>query len=95
MPELLEQLGEMGLVGLVKIDGERERKPWTVVISGERLAGAAIRVDGHSLEYCLRHVVAALHVPGLDWRGSRKPRPRDQADPPASVPPCVGCGQRR
>ncbi|MCG5465555.1 hypothetical protein MED01_003839 [Micromonospora sp. MED01] len=61
MPELLEHLGEMGLVGLVKIDGERERKPWTVVISGQRLDGAVIRVDGHSLEYCLRHAVASLH----------------------------------
>ncbi|RKN34774.1 hypothetical protein D7044_08200 [Micromonospora musae] len=61
VPELLEHLGEMGLVGLVKIDGERERKPWTVVISGQRLDGAAIRVDGHSLDYCLRHAVAALH----------------------------------
>ncbi|WP_233219695.1 hypothetical protein [Micromonospora sp. RP3T] len=58
MPELLEHLGEMGLV---KIDGERERKPWTVVISGQRLDGAAIRVDGHSLDYCLKHAVAALH----------------------------------
>lgn len=60
VPELLEHLGEMGLVGLVKIDGERERKPWTVVISGQRLGGASIRVDGSSLEYCLRRVVAAL-----------------------------------
>ncbi|ABP55786.1 hypothetical protein [Salinispora tropica] len=61
VPELLEHLGEMGLVGLVKIDGEREREPWTVVISGQRLDGVSIRVDGHSLEYCLRHVVTALH----------------------------------
>ncbi|NHO82257.1 hypothetical protein HA073_14595 [Micromonospora sp. CMU55-4] len=60
VPELLEHLGEMGLVGLVKIDGERERKPWTVVISGQRLDGASIRVDGHSLDYCLKHAVAAL-----------------------------------
>ncbi|MEO3769506.1 hypothetical protein [Micromonospora sp. B9E7] len=60
MPELLAHLGEMGLVGLVKIDGERERKPWTVVISGQRLNGAAIRVDGNSLDYCLRHTIAAL-----------------------------------
>ncbi|MEU6023643.1 hypothetical protein [Micromonospora sp. NPDC047134] len=36
VPELLEHLGKMGLVGLVKIDGEREHKPWTVVISGQR-----------------------------------------------------------
>ncbi|GHJ14068.1 hypothetical protein TPA0908_20630 [Micromonospora sp. AKA38] len=61
VPELLEHLGEMGLVGLVKIDGEWERKPWTVVISGQRLDGAAIRVDGQSLDYCLKHAVAALH----------------------------------
>ncbi|RAN93850.1 hypothetical protein GAR05_05150 [Micromonospora saelicesensis] len=60
MPELLEHLGETGLVGLVKIDGERERKPWTVAISGQRLDGAAIRVDGHSLDYCLRHAIATL-----------------------------------
>ncbi|MGC4771631.1 hypothetical protein ACLQ25_22025 [Micromonospora sp. DT44] len=61
MPELLEHLGEMGLVALVKIDGERERKPWTVVISGQRLDGASIRVDGNGLDYCLKHAVAALH----------------------------------
>ncbi|MEV4519830.1 hypothetical protein AB0J77_06325 [Micromonospora tulbaghiae] len=61
VPELLAHLGEMGLVGLVKIDGERERKPWTVVIAGQRLAGASIRVDGNSLDYCLKHAVAALH----------------------------------
>ncbi|WP_422751634.1 hypothetical protein [Micromonospora sp. WMMD1219] len=57
---MLARLGEMGLVGLVKIDGERERKPWTVVISGQRLGGASIRVDGHSLDYCLKYAVAAL-----------------------------------
>ena len=61
VPELLGHLGEMGLVGLVKIDGERERKPWTVVITGQRLQDAPIRVDGNSLEYCLRHAVAAHH----------------------------------
>ncbi|MEU1889122.1 hypothetical protein ABZ491_27005 [Micromonospora rifamycinica] len=60
LPELLAHLGEMGLVGLVKIDGEREHKPWTVVIAGERLDGASIRVDGNSLDYCLRHAIAAL-----------------------------------
>ncbi|MEU4472923.1 hypothetical protein [Micromonospora sp. NPDC023888] len=56
----------MGLVGLVKIDGEREHKPWTVVISGQRLDGASIRLDGNSLDYCLHHAVAALrpHFPG-------------------------------
>ncbi|MEV0881686.1 hypothetical protein AB0I85_28090 [Micromonospora echinofusca] len=48
------------LVGLVKIDGEREHKPWTVVISGQRLDGALIRLDGNSLDHCLRHAVAAL-----------------------------------
>ncbi|SCG45769.1 hypothetical protein [Micromonospora humi] len=61
VPELLEHLGEMGLVAMVKIDGERERKPWTVVVSGQRLPGQAIRVDGHSLEDCLRRLVATLH----------------------------------
>ncbi|MDG4814692.1 hypothetical protein O7628_04085 [Micromonospora sp. WMMD956] len=60
MPELLAHLGEMGLVGIVKIDGERERTPWTVVISGRRLDGASIRVDGNSLDYCLRHAITAL-----------------------------------
>lgn len=61
--ELLAHLGEMGLVGLVKIDGERNHKPWTVEITGERFDGEPIRVDGNSLEYCLRHVVAALREP--------------------------------
>ncbi|WP_232521480.1 hypothetical protein [Micromonospora phaseoli] len=60
MPELLAHLGEMGPVGLVKIDGDREHKPWTMVISGERLDGASIRVDGNSLDYCLRHAIAVL-----------------------------------
>ncbi|MGC4805596.1 hypothetical protein [Micromonospora sp. DT233] len=60
MPELLAHLGEMGLVGLVKIDGEREHKPWTVVITGQRLGESFIRFDGNSLDYCLRHAVAAL-----------------------------------
>ncbi|WP_319462455.1 hypothetical protein [Micromonospora sp. RTP1Z1] len=60
VPELLAHLGEMGLIGLVKVDGEREHKPWTVVISGQRLDGASIRLDGNSLDYCLRHAVAAL-----------------------------------
>lgn len=57
---MLERLGELGLVGIVKIDGERERKPWTVVISGQRLGGVSIRCDGNSLDYCLRVAVAAL-----------------------------------
>ncbi|MDW5322873.1 hypothetical protein [Plantactinospora sp. KLBMP9567] len=61
VPELLTRLGELGLVGIVKIDGEREHKPWTVVISGQRLDGASIRCDGNSLDHCLRHVVARLH----------------------------------
>ncbi|MFC4148064.1 hypothetical protein ACFO0M_17560 [Micromonospora mangrovi] len=60
MPELFAHLGEMGLVGLVKIDRERKHKPWTVVITGQRLNAAAIRVDGNSLDYCLRYAVAAL-----------------------------------
>ena len=60
VPELLARLGEMGLIGLVKVDGEREHKPWTVVITGERFDGTSIRVDGNSLEYCLRHAVAAV-----------------------------------
>ncbi|GIJ12350.1 hypothetical protein ACFFMR_22075 [Micromonospora andamanensis] len=66
VPELLAHLGDLGLIGLVKIDGEREHKPWTVVISGQRLGVAAIRVDGNSLDYCLGHVVAALRerLPG-------------------------------
>ncbi|MFI6228518.1 hypothetical protein ACIBCR_14545 [Micromonospora echinospora] len=60
MPELLERLGDLGLVGIVKIDGEREHKPWTVVISGQRLGGASIRCDGNSLNDCLRSAVAVL-----------------------------------
>ncbi|TDC42794.1 hypothetical protein [Micromonospora sp. KC213] len=60
VPELLARLGELGLVGIVKIDGERDHKPWTVVISGQRLGGASIRCDGNSLDYCLRSAVAAL-----------------------------------
>ncbi|NJP31322.1 hypothetical protein [Micromonospora thermarum] len=60
VPELLARLGELGLVGIVKIDGERDHKPWTVVISGQRLAGAPIRCDGSSLDYCMRSAAAAL-----------------------------------
>lgn len=54
-PELMAHLGELGMIGIVKIDGEREHKPWTVVISGQRLGEASIRCDGNSLDYCLRY----------------------------------------
>ncbi|GAA3752667.1 hypothetical protein GCM10022225_41540 [Plantactinospora mayteni] len=60
VPELLTRLGELGLVGAIKIDGERAYKPWTVVISGQQLGGASIRYDGDSLDHCLRDAVAAL-----------------------------------
>jgi len=61
VPELLARLGELGMVGIVKIDGERKHKPWTVVISGPQLGGGSIRCDGNSLDYCLRNAVAVLH----------------------------------
>ncbi|MEQ4300421.1 hypothetical protein ABNF97_03330 [Plantactinospora sp. B6F1] len=61
VPELLTCFGELGLVGIIKVDGERAHKPWTVVTSGQQLGGASIRYDGSSLDDCLRNAVAALH----------------------------------
>jgi hypothetical protein len=71
VPEVLGSLGDLGLVCLVKIDGEREHKQWTVVISGEPLVDSFVRIDGNSLEYCLTKALARLReilptVPGFD-----------------------------
>jgi hypothetical protein len=60
IPELMASLGDLGLVCLVKIDGERDHHQWTVVISGEPLAERFIRIDGHSLEYCLTKSLSSL-----------------------------------
>ena len=59
--ELLERLLDVGLVAIVKLDGEREREPWTVLITGSRLGGKYIRADSGTLEAALTQVVAELH----------------------------------
>ncbi len=71
MPEVMASLGDLGLVCLVKIDGERDHHQWTVVISGELLAERFVRVDGHSLEYCLAESLSSLRellptIPAFD-----------------------------
>jgi hypothetical protein len=62
VPEILEALGERGLVSLVKFDGERQHKRWTVVISGQPLADSSVRVDGNTLGYCLDHALATVRA---------------------------------
>jgi hypothetical protein len=71
LPELMERLGDAGLVFLVKMDGEREHKRWTVVVTGKPLTERPIRVDGNTLQYCLKHALQALRaaiptLPDLD-----------------------------
>ncbi len=67
LPELLIQLGDRGMVATVKMDGERERRRWTVLVSGKPLGGELVRWDGDDLDAGLSQVVAALkkHVPEL------------------------------
>lgn len=62
VPEVLEALGDLGLVGLVKFDGERQHKRWTVVITGQPLAESLVRVDGNTLDYCLDVALAAARA---------------------------------
>ncbi|WP_345624989.1 hypothetical protein [Rugosimonospora acidiphila] len=52
----------------MKVDGEREHLPWTVVISGRALGEGAIRFDGPSLDYCVAHSLAELRrrMPAVD-----------------------------
>ncbi|MEU5788305.1 hypothetical protein ABZ754_11315 [Micromonospora purpureochromogenes] len=67
LTELLVQLGDRGLVAMVKMDGERQRSRWTVLVSGEPLGGEFVRWDGDDLNTGLSRVVARLQerVPGL------------------------------
>ncbi|TDC81262.1 hypothetical protein E1193_15215 [Micromonospora sp. KC606] len=67
LTELLVQLGDHGLVAIVKMDGERERGRWTVLASGKPLDGKLVRWDGDNLDAGLSRVVAELQerVPGL------------------------------
>ena len=62
----LSHLGGLGLVVLVKVDGERERLTWTVVVTGRQLTGTPIRRDGPTLESCLGSALTELetHLPG-------------------------------
>jgi hypothetical protein len=70
LPDLMAYLSARGLVVIVKVDGERDRLPWTVVISGQPMQGTAIRVDGPTLDHCidaslsdLRAVLPQLELP--------------------------------
>ncbi|GAA1788267.1 hypothetical protein GCM10009682_07990 [Luedemannella flava] len=60
--DVLAALGDLGLVSLVKFDGEREHKRWTVVITGRPLADGGVRVDGNTLDYCLDRALAAART---------------------------------
>ncbi|MEU1687083.1 hypothetical protein [Micromonospora sp. NPDC005707] len=66
-PELLVQSGDHGLVAIVKMDGERERGRWTVLVSGNPLGEELVRWDGDDLDAGLSRVMAKLRerVPGL------------------------------
>ncbi|RQX17124.1 hypothetical protein DDE19_12310 [Micromonospora ureilytica] len=67
LAELLVQLGDRGLVAIVKMDGERERGRWTVLVSGKPLGGELVRWDGNDLDAGLSQVIAQLQerVPEL------------------------------
>ncbi|PGH46350.1 hypothetical protein COO58_04790 [Micromonospora sp. WMMA1996] len=67
LTELLVQLGDHGLVAIVKMDGERERGRWTVLVSGKPLGGEFVRWDGDDLDTGLSRVMAKLQerFPGL------------------------------
>jgi hypothetical protein len=59
---LLERMREEGAVVMVKWDGERTAPgntggPYTVLVSGARLAGEYLRADTHSLEEALARVL--------------------------------------
>ncbi|MGW4499328.1 hypothetical protein ACWENR_12050 [Micromonospora sp. NPDC004336] len=66
-PQLVVQPGDHGLVAIVKMDGERERGRWTVLVSGKPLGGELVRWDGDDLDAGLSRVMAKLRerVPGL------------------------------
>ncbi|WP_446217360.1 hypothetical protein [Micromonospora sp. IBHARD004] len=67
LTELLVQLGDRGLVAIVKMDGERQRGRWTVLVSGKPLGKELVRWDGDDLAAGLSRVVTTLQerVPGL------------------------------
>ncbi|GAA4574310.1 hypothetical protein GCM10023176_41110 [Micromonospora coerulea] len=73
LTELLVELGDRGLVATVKMDGERQRGRWTVLVSGKPLDAEPgqwtppVRWDGDDLDAGLSWVMAALQerVPGL------------------------------
>ncbi|MFC8619747.1 hypothetical protein ACFT9M_25520 [Micromonospora purpureochromogenes] len=52
---------------MVKMDGERQRGRWTVLVSGSPLGGDFVRWDGDDLNAGLSRVVAQLQerLPGL------------------------------
>ncbi|MER5332209.1 hypothetical protein [Micromonospora sp. NPDC002717] len=66
-PKLLVQPGDHGLIAIVKMDGERERGRWTVLVSGKPLGEELVRWDGDDLDAGLSRVMAKLRerVPGL------------------------------
>jgi len=66
-PELHFQSGDHGLVAIVKMDGERERRRWTVRVWGEPLGGELVEWGGDDLDAGLSRVMAMLRerVPGL------------------------------
>lgn len=54
---ILERMRSEGAVVVVKLDGERTQKPYTVLVSGEGLQGDWIRRDSDSLNTALSGVV--------------------------------------
>ncbi|RLP84327.1 hypothetical protein EAD89_26585 [Micromonospora sp. BL4] len=67
LTESLVQLGNHGLVAIVKMDGERERGRWKVLVWGKPLGGELVRWDGDDLGAGLSRVMSKLQerVPGL------------------------------
>lgn len=60
LTDLLARLGEHGLVVIVKMDGERERGRWTLLMSGKPLGGELVRWDGDDLNAGLSRTMATL-----------------------------------
>ncbi|RKN56108.1 hypothetical protein D7193_16320 [Micromonospora costi] len=65
-PELRVQLGNHDLLAIVKSGGERERRRWTVLVSGTPLGEELVRWDGDDLDAGLARVTDTLRerIPG-------------------------------
>ncbi|MEV6694961.1 hypothetical protein AB0M35_26140 [Micromonospora sp. NPDC051196] len=59
--------GDRDLLAVVRMDGDRERERWTVLVSGKPLGEKLVRWEGDDLDAGLSRVMAMLReqVPGL------------------------------